>query len=229
MKIKDLPEDDRPYERCVREGPRQLSDAELLSIIIRTGSREANSLELASGILALNYPNEGILGLLHLTLPELMSVKGIGRVKAVQLLCVGELSRRIWSRRRFHEETQILRQPDQIAAYYQEDMRHLQQEQFRLMLFDTRQALIRELLLSQGTVNASLASPREIFIEALRYRAVSLIMVHNHPSGDPAPSPEDIRLTERVREGGELVGIRLLDHVIIGDGRYFSLKERGLL
>ncbi|MCD8223889.1 MAG: DNA repair protein RadC [Clostridiales bacterium] len=229
MKIKDLPEDDRPYERCVREGPRQLSDAELLSIIIRTGSREANSLELASGILALNYPNEGILGLLHLTLPELMSVKGIGRVKAVQLLCVGELSRRIWNRRRFHEETQILRQPDQIAAYYQEDMRHLQQEQFRLMLFDTRQALIRELLLSQGTVNASLASPREIFIEALRYRAVSLIMVHNHPSGDPAPSPEDIRLTARVREGGELVGIRLLDHVIIGDGRYFSLKERGLL
>ncbi len=229
LKIKDIPNDDRPYERCLHEGPEALSDAELLSIIIRTGSREANSLDLASRILALNYPQEGILGLLHLSLPELMSVKGIGRVKGIQLLCIGELSRRIWKRRKRQQETARFVHPREIAAYYQEDMRHLPQEQLHVMLFDTKQALIRETMVSRGTVNTSVISPREIFVEALRYQAVSLILVHNHPSGSPEPSADDIRVTERVRDGGSLLGIQLLDHVIIGDGSYVSMKERGLL
>jgi len=228
MKIKDIPNDDRPYERCLQKGPEYLSDTELLSVIVRTGFKDVNSLELASSILALNYPNDGILGLLHLSLPELMSIKGIGTVKGIQLLCVGELSRRIW-KRRARENLQILQTPEAVAKYYQEDMRHMQQEQFYVMLFNTRQVLIRDILISQGTVNASLASPREIFIEALRYQAVNLILVHNHPSGDPEPSCEDISLTRRVCEAGQLVGIFLQDHVIVGEHTYVSMKERGLL
>lgn len=225
--MKELPLDAQPYERCLREGPEHLSDAQLLSIIIRTGSKEESSLELASKILALNYPREGILGLLHLSLPQLMSVKGIGKVKGIQLLCIGELSRRIWKKKNLEQPLSFQNAKD-VADYYQEDMRHKEQEQFRMMMFNTRQVMLGEVLLTQGTVNASFASPREIFLEALRHQAVSLILVHNHPSGDPEPSIEDVRLTKRIREAGELLDIRLLDHIIIGDNSYVSLKERGL-
>ena len=151
MKIKDIPNDDRPYERCLREGPERLSDTELLSILLRTGSKELNSLELASSILALNYPNDGILGLLHLSLPEFMSVKGIGKVKGIQLLCVGELSRRIW-KRKAREQVRIFQTPDAVAKYFQEDMRHIKQEQFYIMLFNTRQVLIRDILIDRKSV-----------------------------------------------------------------------------
>ena len=190
--------------------------------------RGENSLELAERILALNCPGEGILGLLHLSLPQLMSVKGIGKVKGVQLMCIGELSRRIWKKKHM-ERVMRFEEPEQVAAYYREDLRHMEQEQFFLMMFNTRQMLIGERMMSKGTVNASLAGTREIYIEALRYQAVSLILVHNHPSGDPEPSKEDILLTERVRKAGELMGIRLLDHIVIGDSAYVSMKERGLL
>ncbi len=228
MKMKELPNSSRPYERCMREGAERLTDAELLSIILRTGSKGENSLELAERILALNCPGEGILGLLHLSLPQLMSVKGIGKVKGVQLMCIGELSRRIWKKKHV-ERVMRFEEPEQVAAYYREDLRHMEQEQFFLMMFNTRQMLIGEQMMSKGTVNASLAGTREIYIEALRYQAVSLILVHNHPSGDPEPSKEDILLTERVRKAGELMGIRLLDHIVIGDSAYVSMKERGLL
>lgn len=228
MKMKELPNNSRPYERCMREGAEHLTDAELLSIILRTGSKGENSLELAERILALNCPGEGILGLLHLSLPQLMSVKGIGKVKGVQLMCIGELSRRIWKKKHM-ERVMRFEEPEQVAAYYREDLRHMEQEQFFLMMFNTRQMLIGERMMSKGTVNASLAGTREIYIEALRYQAVSLILVHNHPSGDPEPSKEDILLTERVRKAGELMGIRLLDHIVIGDSAYVSMKERGLL
>ena len=228
MKMKELPNSSRPYERCMQEGAEHLTDAELLSIILRTGSKGENSLELAERILALNCPGEGILGLLHLSLPQLMSVKGIGKVKGVQLMCIGELSRRIWKKKHM-ERVMRFEEPEQVAAYYREDLRHMEQEQFFLMMFNTRQMLIGERMMSKGTVNASLAGTREIYIEALRYQAVSLILVHNHPSGDPEPSKEDILLTERVRKAGELMGIRLLDHIVIGDSAYVSMKERGLL
>ncbi|MDO4267818.1 MAG: DNA repair protein RadC [Eubacteriales bacterium] len=228
IRMKELPSSLRPYERCIREGPDRLTDAELLSIIIRTGSRDENSLELAHRILALNYPSEGILGLLHLSLPQLMSVKGIGEVKGLQLLCTGELSRRIWKRKTIRKAVSFC-EPEQVAAYYQEDLRHQKQEQFCMMMFNSKQNLIRDMMLSKGTVNASLAAPREIFAEALCHRAVSLILVHNHPSGDPEPSREDIALTKRIAEAGVLLGIPLLDHVVIGDNAYVSMKERGLL
>lgn len=226
-KIKELPCEERPYERCVSFGPEHLSDAQLLAVIIRTGHAGESVLELSNRILSLGGPGEGILGLLHLSLQELMSIRGIGQVKAVQLQCIGELSKRIWKRKamknpiRFHE-------PAQVAEYYQEDLRHKEQEEFHMMLFNTKQNMIGDVALSKGTVNASLATPREIFIQALKFQAVSLILVHNHPSGDPEPSREDILLTRRVEEAGQVIGIPVLDHIIIGDGVYVSMKERGL-
>ena len=226
--MKDIPPGDRPYEKCLHEGPESLSDAELLSVIIRTGSRKENSLSLADKILALNYPEDGITGLLHLSLPELMSVHGIGKVKGIQLLCVGELSKRIWKRAAVRKIT-VFDDPNAIANYFMEDMRHMEQEQLHVMFLNTKNALIKDFLLAKGTVNATVASPREIFIEALRYHAVNLILVHNHPSGDPVPSEDDFLLTKRVKEAGCLIGIHLMDHVIIGDGSYSSFRKEGML
>lgn len=226
--MKDIPINDRPYEKCVRMGAESLSDEELLSIIIRTGSRQSNSLETARQILALNYPRDGILGLSHLSLQELTKVSGIGTVKGIQLLCIGELSRRI-SKRFAVSEISYFRSPESVAQYYMEDMRHMEQEQLYAMFLDTKQSLIKDMMISKGTVNASIASPREIFVEALKHRAVGVILAHNHPSGDPTPSRDDCLLTKRVEEAGSLIGIQLLDHVVIGDHSYCSFKKEGML
>lgn len=226
--MKDIPPNDRPYEKCVRTGPEGLSDEELLSIIIRTGSRQNNSLETARQILALNYPRDGILGLCHLSLQELTNVTGIGTVKGIQLMCIGELSRRISKRFAVSEIVSFLN-PEAVARYYMEDMRHMEQEQLYAMFLDTKNGLIKDIMISKGTVNASIASPREIFIEALKHRAVGIILAHNHPSGDPTPSREDCLLTKRVKEAGSLIGIQLLDHVVIGDHSYSSFKKEGML
>lgn len=228
--MKDLPLQDRPYERCLAEGPQCLTDAQLLAVIIRTGSRNANALELAAKILALDSPQGGILRLLHLTLNELLAFEGIGRVKAVQMLCIGELSRRIWRRGKFAGLRQkAFQDPADIAAYCMEDMRHLEQEQVRGLYFDTKQKLIRDVVLSTGTINSAVISPREIFRQAVQCNSVSLVLVHNHPSGDPSPSHEDKKLTARVKAAGEVLGISLLDHLIIGDTTYISFLNEGLL
>lgn len=186
-----------------------------------------NSLELAKRLLTQCQP-EGLLGLMHLSLPELMELRGIGRVKGIELLCVGELSRRIW-KSVARDNVPAFTDPARIAGYYMEDMRHMEQEELRLMMLNTKNTLIRDSLIFRGTVNLSVASPREIFIEALRYHAVSVILIHNHPSGDPSPSREDQRMTAQMKEAGALLGIRLLDHIIIGNQTYFSFKERGIL
>ena len=226
LTMKDIPEKDRPYEKCEREGVGALTDAELLAILIRTGNRQESALSLATRILAQAQP-PGILGLLHLTLPELMEQKGIGRVKGIELLCVGELSQRIW-RTLTLSEAPAFTAPEAIAAFYMEEMRHLEQENLKLLLLNTKNILLRDITVSRGTVNASCATPREIYIEALRFRACGIILLHNHPSGDPAPSREDCLFTERVREAGRLMGVPLLDHIIIGDNSYVSLRERGI-
>lgn len=225
--MKDLPYEERPYEKCLKKGPGSLTDAELLSVIIRTGARGTSSLGLAKKVLTSNYP-EGILGLLHLSLPELMSIKGIGKVKGIELLCIGELSKRIW-KALATEETVVFNSPALISGFYMEDMRHKEQEELHIMMLNTKNILIKDALIFRGTVNTSIASPREIFMEAFRYRAVRVILVHNHPSGDPSPSREDEILTRRIKEAGALLGIPLLDHVIIGDHSYFSFKERGII
>ena len=227
LTMKDIPEKDRPYEKCEREGVGALTDAELLAILIRTGNRQESALSLATRILAQAQP-PGILGLLHLTLPELMEQKGIGRVKGIELLCVGELSQRIW-RTLTLSEAPAFTAPEAIAAFYMEEMRHLEQEEIRVMFLNTKQNLIRDLLVSKGTVNASVVTPREILIEGLRCLAVSMILVHNHPSGDPSPSESDILLTRRVQEAGNVIGISLLDHIIIGDKRFLSFRQQQII
>jgi len=148
-------------------------------------------------------------------------------VKAVQIKCILELSRRI--AKKTARDSLYFSQPQTIAEYYMEDFRHSGQEQVMLMMFNTKNKLVGEHLISKGTVNASLISPREIFIQAMHHHAVFLVLVHNHPSGDPKPSQEDLKITKRIQEAGFIIGITLLDHIIIGDKKYISLKEQGII
>lgn len=225
--IKEMKKEYRPYEKCLAYGPEALSDYELLAVIIRTGSKGESSIKLAEKILGLANSSEGLLGLMHLSMEELMSVKGVGMVKAVQMKCVMELSRRI---SKASARTGLnFSDPSSIAEYYMEDLRHKEREQLILVMMNTKNRLIRDMVMTTGTVNASLVSVREIFMEALKCGAVYIVLVHNHPSGDPSPSRDDIINTKRIKEAGELMGITLLDHIIIGDHKYISLRQRGIL
>jgi len=225
--IKQMAREERPYEKCKAHGAEVLTDAELLAIFIRVGIRGENSIELAKRILESSCLAKGFLGLQHLNIAELMKIKGIGEVKAVQLACISELSKRM-ARARLKERTAFT-SPEDIAEYFMEEMRHKEQEELYVLMMDGKNRLLHYTPLFKGTVNASLVSPREVFIEAMRQQAVGIALLHNHPSGDPSPSREDILITRRIRETGELVGIPLIDHVIIGDTRYVSMKERGIL
>ena len=225
--MKQIPKEVRPYERCLKYGPQVLSDAELLAVILRSGSVGENSLELSSRLLSLGEKQQGLLGLLHMSIEELQMIRGIGSVKAVQLLCIGELSKRIAKANA--SKGIVMGSPQTIANYYMEDMRHQSQEILQMMMLNTKSRLIAETIISKGTVNASLISPREIFLEALKHQAVYIILIHNHPSGDPTPSREDIFVTRKVKEAGNMIGIALMDHIIIGDHSYISLKERGII
>lgn len=225
--MKMLPVSERPYEKALEYGTESLSDAELIAVILRSGTREFTARDLAEEVLSLGDP-PGLSGLLHHTMPDFKAIRGIGNVKAIQLAAIGELSRRIWKAARTGEEL-CFSHPAVIADYFMEDMRHKEQENIKLLILNTKNILLKAVNLSKGTVNASLATPREIFIEALRYRGTSVILIHNHPSGDAEPSSEDCLFTRRVEEAGKLMGIPLLDHIIIGDTSYVSLKERGIL
>lgn len=213
-----------PYERFQRFGPESLTEAELLAIIIRTGTKEKTALQLAEEVLQLaKYPKEGLLGLHELTLDELMSVKGIGEVKAVKLKCLAELSGRISMAKA--KAGINFKTSGQVAAYFMESMRHRQTECVMVACLDSKGKLICERKLSEGTVRMSLISPREIFLVALECKAVNIILVHNHPSGDSTPSDADHELTRNLRALGQQMDILLLDHIIIGDNNYFSFKE----
>lgn len=214
----------QPYERFLRFGAENLTEAELLAIIIRTGTREKSALQLAEQVLSLaRYPKEGLLGLYEVTLDELQSISGIGEVKAVKLKCLTELSMRMSAARA--AEGINFTSSGQVAAYFMEKLRHRDTECVILVCLDAKGQMICERRISEGSVNMSLISPREIFLAALEKRAVNIILVHNHPSGDPNPSSADKELTRHVRESGEQMGIPLLDHIVIGDNRYVSFKE----
>lgn len=216
---------DMPYEKFLRFGPENLTESELLAIILRTGTKDNSALELAGQVLALaKYPREGLLGLYDVTLEELMSIKGIGEVKAIKLKCLTELSMRI--NRATAKQNLCFTNPKTVADYFMEKLRHRDTECVMLVCLDSKGQLIQEKKLSDGSVNMSLISPREIFLEALHCKAVSIILVHNHPSGDPTPSRTDRELTENVRVLGEKMDIPLLDHIIIGDNRYTSFREK---
>ena len=226
-KMKELSENERPYEKCLRYGAEYLSDTELLAVLLRTGVKGMNSLELAQKILQTPSEGTGLLNIHHLTLQKLKNIRGIGTVKAIQILCLSELAKRL--AKTSAGEGLILNSPSTIAEYYMEELRHQKQEQMKLLMLNTKTKLIGEADISKGTVNASLVSPRELFIEALNQEAVSIILIHNHPSGDPTPSKSDILLTKRVKDAGDLIGIELLDHIIIGNNCYISFSEQKMI
>lgn len=226
--LKKVKQENLPYEKFLRFGPENLTESELLAIILRTGTRDKSALELAEEVLALADPSrEGLLGLYDIPLERLQELKGIGEVKAVKLKCITELSRRIASAKA--REQICMQKPKTVAAYYMEQLRHRRTECVVLASVDVRGHLLGDTLMSNGSATMSLISPREIFMEALKRQAVSIILIHNHPSGDPTPSRADAELTGQVAAAGQMLGIPLLDHIIIGDNRYMSFREKELL
>lgn len=226
LTVKELPITEKPYEKCIKKGAEFLSDSELLAVIIRTGSQGIKSTDLANSILKECGESKGLSGLFDLSINRLKKIKGIGDVKAVQIKCICELSKRISKSQA--SNNLYMNSPQTIAAYYMEELRHEQQEQLVIAMFNTKNALIADKVISKGTVDCSIISPREIFIEALKREAVNLVIIHNHPSGDVTPSKEDLHTTKRLKECGALIGISVIDHIIIGDNKYLSFNERGL-
>lgn len=225
LTMKEIPTCERPYEKCEQYGVGALSDAELLAVIIRTGRKGERVTELALRVLD-NIPGKKIGGLFQMTLNQLQSINGIGRVKAIQLSCLTEITKRMMSSAVSTQQL-LCTEPEKIAVYFMPKMKFLECEQVRLLILNGRNALVRDLEMSNGSFNSALASPREIFYNAIKHGAVSIIVLHNHPSGDPTPSREDILVTKRLADTGKMVGIPLLDHIIIGDNCYISMKASG--
>ena len=224
ISMKNLPESERPYERFQILGAEALSDAELLAIILKTGAKDYTALDLARDLLSECQGN--LLNLYEIGYEQLLERRGIGPVKATQLKAIAELYKRIArTGRGYHLSMNC---PSSIADYYMEELRHEEQELVICMMSDVKGHFLGDKILTRGTATGSLVTPREIFMEALRRHAVSLILIHNHPSGDPTPSPDDLQITARIYQAGELLGIHLLDHIVIGDQRYCSFREEGL-
>ena len=222
--IKELPVDERPRERLVQFGAHALSSAELLAILLRTGTSEMTAVQLAQHLLT----SMGSLRAIASAKPsELAQVKGIGLAKAAQLLAAVELGRRI-ALEEMGEQPAITR-PEDVYALLHHQLRDEKQEHVIVLLLNTKNRVMQQSTVTKGTLDSSLLHPREVFREAIRHSASSIILAHNHPSGDPTPSNEDIQITKRLHQAGQLVGIDLLDHVIIGDGRWVSLKVQGVI
>ncbi|MEG1947485.1 MAG: DNA repair protein RadC [Lachnospiraceae bacterium] len=223
--MKEMPDSEKPYEKCFHYGAQILSDAELLAVILRTGNRNMTSIQVAQILLCQKEKN--LLNLVHMNMEELQRIPGIGQVKAAQLKCIAELSVRIAAASRIGQVT--LCEPRTVAEYYMETLRHESKEKMLLSMFDAKSNLLGDEIISVGTVKSSLVSPREVFLKALEYKAVHIVLLHNHPSGDPTPSEADKQVTKRMASCGSLLDITLADHIIIGDNRYISFRENGLL
>ncbi|KPU42249.1 hypothetical protein OXPF_40330 [Oxobacter pfennigii] len=222
--IKDMPNQERPRERMAKYGPEALSNTELLAIILRSGTKNDSAMNLASKILKNEH---GLKFLYDSSFEELQSIKGIGIAKASQIKASLELGRRFKS---FKDMDPIyIKTPEDAADLVMEDMRYLKKEFLKIILLNTKNMVINVKSISIGSLNSSIVHPREIFVEAIKASSASVIICHNHPSGDPSPSQEDINITRRVFEAGKIIGIELVDHIIIGDGKYISLKEKNII
>src|SRR6266705_1336148 len=216
LRIAEWPAEERPRERLYHKGAAALSDAELLAIQLGTGTRGISALDVAHGLLTLFG-----------TLQELAGVRGVGRAKAVRLAAAFEITRRLRSRN--GHARPVLSSPEQVFARYGPLMEDLKKEVFRLALLDAQNGLLKDVVVSEGTLSASLVHPREVFKPAILESAASIILLHNHPSGDPTPSREDLRLTRQLVECSKLLDLRIHDHVVIGRERFVSLAQRGNL
>lgn len=222
--IKELPVDERPRERLTQHGASILSNAELLAILLRTGTPEMTAVQLAQHLLT----SMGNLRAIANAKPaELAQVKGIGIAKASQLLAAVELGRRIALEQM--GDLPAISRPEDVFALLHSQLRDEKQEHVIALLLNTKNRVMRQITVTKGTLDSSLLHPREVFREAIRHSASSIILAHNHPSGDPTPSPDDIQITCRIHQAGQLVGIELIDHVVIGDGRWVSLKAQGII
>ncbi|CBH21515.1 DNA repair protein radC homolog [Acetoanaerobium sticklandii] len=220
--IKDIIKEERPRETLLKKGETYLSDSELLAILINNGTRDKSAITLAREIIE---TSDGIRNLSNITVEELSKIKGIGLAKACRIISALELGRRV----SVASEMQKFKisSPQDIGNVYMEELRYKKKEIFRVVLLNTKNVIIGSKDISEGSLNASIVHPREVFLEAIKKSANKMILMHNHPSGDPTPSSEDINITKRLISAGQIVGIEILDHVIIGDGNFYSFKENG--
>ena len=223
--MKLLPADDRPREKLIEHGPDILSNSELLAILIRTGTTERSALDIAREL----TDNGGLYSNIAQarSVADLSKIKGLGPAKAATILAAVELGRRVAGAD--PQKKVKLSSPEACVSYLMPRMRYEQQEKFLVLLLDSKNQLLKCQQVSEGTLNASVVHPREVFAPAMLHRAAWVLAAHNHPSGDPAPSIEDRKLTQALEATGTVMGIPLLDHIIIGDGRYFSFRENGYL
>ena len=223
-KLNDYPEQLRPRERMALLGADKLTDVELLAILISTGNKETNVLELASQVL---QAHKGITGLQNLTLSELTQEKGIGKAKATTILAAVELGKRV------HNSTvayrSVINGSSDAGVLLESRMRHLDREHFCVVLLSANNAVIGIETISIGTLTNTQVHPREVFKQAIRQSASGVILAHNHPSGDSVPSDEDLFLTERLVETGQIIGIHVIDHIIVGEDSYYSFRDNELL
>ncbi|GAB1477009.1 DNA repair protein RadC [Bacillota bacterium] len=223
--IKELPEDERPREKLLRFGSGFLSNGELLALLIGTGTKDRSALSLANSILSMDQ--DGISNLVDCTAEELCTIEGIGIAKSCKIMAAIELGKRIAGRQ--GEKKYAAGSPGEVAALYMEEMRHLKKEYFKVLLLNTKNEILSAEDTSIGNLNSSIVHPREVYRSAVKKGAAAVIVMHNHPSGNPMPSQNDLDITRRLKEAGDLMGIPLLDHLIIGDGVFISLKEKMLL
>ncbi len=222
--IRDLPPEERPREKLIAHGSGALSNAELLAILIRTGNQDESAVQVATRILS---GGGGLRNLPDLSLEDLQQFKGIGPDKAVTIKAALELGCRLATAPR--ETSGSISNPRQAAELFMEELRYKKKEYFKILLLNTKNHVISREEISVGSLNASIVHPREIFNIPLRKSAASIILIHNHPSGDPSPSQEDLQVTSRLVDAGNILGITVRDHIVIGDGCYFSFREKGLM
>ncbi|NLY50692.1 MAG: DNA repair protein RadC [Firmicutes bacterium] len=227
LTMRELPADSRPRERLAQLGAENLATAELLAIILRTGSRGRTALDLAQLLLTGEGDEVGLRYLATASLNELAKRPGIGLVKAIQVKAALELGRRLV--REGAERGPSIRSPRDVFSLVGDEMRLYDREHFRALHLNTKNQVLAQETVAVGSLSAALVHPRELFKGCVKRSAAAVILLHNHPSGDPEPSSEDIALTRRLVEAGSILGIEVLDHLVIGDGCYVSLKERGLL
>lgn len=224
QRIMDMPENERPQERLMKYGPQCLSNSELLSVILRSGNKNEGITALTTRLLS---EFKGLNSLLDATTEELTSIPGIKSAKASTIIAIGEIVKRYGSFRSGDEYK--ITSPESCADLVMNEMRDLKKEVLKVILLNTKNCVIGIKDASVGSLNSSIVHPREIFRDAIRKSAASIILVHNHPSGDPTPSGDDINSTKRIMESGKIIGIELLDHLIIGEGKYISLREKGFM
>lgn len=223
MKIKELPLTERPYEKLEIYGAESLSNAELLAIIIKTGTKEQSAVSIAQNILKLNEQaeQENLRFLQEMALEEFMKIKGIGKVKAIQLKAVCELTKRI--ARPINQKKPIIKTPKDVADMLIPELRYEKQEKVKVLILNSKNTVLKTYDVSLGGSNFAYIEPKDVLAEAIKMQAPKIILVHNHPSGDAKPSKGDYKVTDRIYEAAQLMGIHLLDHIIIGDGLYQSL------